>query len=136
MLDARVPVLALALLAAACGREAPERQEAAVLPPEPPRASVVAPAPTTYTCARGQSLQVSYPDPETALIAYGGRTFTLRRLPEPTGLRYVGDGREWVMSGADGSSSGSLRETQADSTLAGPLIAECSTVGGVTTTQP
>lgn len=120
------------LLAAACGQNVPEPREDAVLPPEPP--AVVAPAasaPTPYTCARGQELQARYPDPNTAVVVYAGRTFTLRRVPEQTGVRYIGDGREWRLSGADGSSDGTLRETQADSSLAGTLIAECSRAGGV-----
>lgn len=118
---------AAALLLAACGQDVPEARQDAVLPPEVADVVAVAPAPTNYTCAGGQPLQVTYPDPDTALINYAGRTFTLRRVADPYGLRYVGEGREW--------SGGTLRETQADSTLAGPLIAECSTVGGVET-QP
>jgi len=120
-------VLAAALLAAACGQDVPERREDAVLPPEPPAPVAVAPDPTNYTCAGGRPLQVAYPDPDTAVVTYAGRTFTLRRVADPDGLRYVGEGREW--------SGGTLRETQADSPVAGPLIAECSTVGGVET-QP
>ncbi len=135
MRDVRLAVLAAALLAAACGRDVPEAREDAVLPPEPPEVVAVTAVPVTYSCARGQTLQAVYPDAATAVVAYAGRTFTLKRVPEQSGARYVGEGREWRLSGADGSSDGTLRETQADSALAGTLIAECSTVGGVQT-QP
>ena len=131
MLRAAV-VLPLALLAAACGREVSEARRDAELPPEPPAAAPAAPpAVTNYTCANGQRLEARYPDPQTAVVAYGGRTFTLQRTPSETGALYAGEGRQWRSETSGGpSDEGTLRFIQPDSPVAGELIAECSTAGG------
>lgn len=135
MFDARALALAALLLVPACGRDVPEARKDAVLPPEAPAAALGTPAqasaPTTYTCAQGQTLQAAYPDPATAVVTYAGRSFTLGRVPEQSGARYLGQGREWFTPGSDGASDGTFRMELAERPLAGELIAECSTVGGV-----
>ena len=52
-----------------------------------------------YACGDGQALRASYPDSQTAVVEYQGRSRVMKTAPAADGVRYVGDGLQWWTQG-------------------------------------
>ena len=52
-----------------------------------------------YACDNGQAVRASYPDRDTALVEYQGRSRILKSARAASGARYVGDGLQWWTQG-------------------------------------
>ena len=124
-MDSRiVTVAALALAIAGCSRPA-ERQPVETAASAAPPAAAPAPPPTAasaptivYACANGVTARASYPDAQTAIVDYQGRTHEMK-LAAAGGARYVGDGLQWWTHG------------QAQAAVAPLGVAETMSKGGV-----
>ena len=89
---------ALTLAVAACERRVEPAPKPA--PAAAPAAPAVSSAATTvYACANGAAARASYPDAQTAIVDYQGRTYTLKATPAASGARYVGEGLQWWTQG-------------------------------------
>ena len=105
-------VLAVLTLVAGCEKPAE---------PAPPAAA----AEVAYACAGGQTLKASYPDSNTAVVTYGGQTFTLTIAQSASGSRYVGAGREWWIKAYPDREEGTLSPSSSGAAAGGPPIAVC-----------
>jgi membrane-bound inhibitor of C-type lysozyme len=121
---ASAAVSALALLAAAaCSPEA----GAPPVPVTPSPATAGTPAPpVSYACESGQSVTVAYPDTATALLAYNGRSYTLRTVQSASGARYAGSGLEWWSATRDGSESATLSRLGPNEDVGVAVLERCS----------
>jgi membrane-bound inhibitor of C-type lysozyme len=107
-MDPRIVTAAALMLAlAACSRPAERAEEtpASAAPPEPVMvtapAGATSAATTVFACANGETARAAYPDTETAIVEYQGRTHTLKAVPAASGARYIGEGLQWWTQGAD-----------------------------------
>lgn len=53
----------------------------------------------TYHCDDGHSVQASYPDTDSAVLALDGQTYHLHTAVSADGARYVGDTWQWWTKG-------------------------------------
>jgi membrane-bound inhibitor of C-type lysozyme len=93
-------------------RHAPEAPPAAAGPVNPD-ARV-----TAYACVDGQTITAGYPDRETAMVAYKGHAYTLKRAPSGSGARYTGYGLQWSTKGSHAQIA-ALRPGEETATAAG-----------------
>ena len=89
----------------------------AALPPAPVTAQTV-----TYHCEDGRTLQASYPDTDTAVLALDGRIHRLHIALSASGARYTGDGWQWWTKGLR---DGQLAPLQAGEKYASALGVAC-----------
>ena len=102
-LSAAVAVLGLA---GACTPPQEAQPPTPVTPSPQPQTGQV--PPVGYACESGQTIDVRYPDGETAQIAYKGQSYTLRSAPSASGARYSGSGLEWWATTREGRESATL----------------------------
>ncbi|CAN5437774.1 hypothetical protein BH10PSE4_BH10PSE4_25650 [soil metagenome] len=92
----RVALLLTGLLAvAACS----PKTEPATVRSAPEATRGVGAEVLVYQCDNGQALRASYPDRDTALVEYQGRSRILKSARAASGARYVGDSLQWWTQG-------------------------------------
>lgn len=123
--------LAVALMGAfalsACGQGATE-PPATVEPPVTPVAAPTGPLPPpiAYACQSDQSVQVQYPDSETAQVTWRGQAYTLRIAPSGSGARYVGSGLEWWTASRNGQENATLSRIDPNDQVGTTVLETCS----------
>ncbi|SEL03647.1 Membrane-bound inhibitor of C-type lysozyme [Colwellia chukchiensis] len=87
------------LLLTACGNVSDEKKPISIV--KPTVASV-----NNYYCESGESIKVSYPTNDIAIVQYQGMQYKMKIAVAASGARYVNDTFEWwskgVTSGAEG----------------------------------
>ncbi len=109
----RLPVwaaIAPAALLVACAQTAPT-------PVEPP--------PVFYACTSGSAAAASYPNTDSAVLRYQGRSHQLKIAPSASGARYVGEGLEWWTKGSGPGAMASVFAHLPDGS-SGPLRDSCT----------
>lgn len=91
-------------------------------PPPPSEGQAVEVA---YACGAGKMLTATYPDARTAVVTFGGQTFTLTLAEAYSGKRYIGSGREWRMKSYPDYEEGVLSPSPTGAAAGGPPIATC-----------
>lgn len=135
-----VVLLSASALLSACG--APEPEGPAPVEPSaapPPGAAVAASTgAVTYACESGQAVTATYPNADSAQIAYGGRTYATRRVQAASGARYVGEGVEWWTANRDGQEGATLSRLGPDGQMAVAVLERCTrpTAGAAPQTPP
>ena len=119
-LTAAVAVLGLA---AAC-TEPQEAQPPTPVTPSPQPPTPQAP-PVGYACESGQTVEVRYPDGDTAQIVYKGQSYILRSAPSASGARYTGSGLEWWTATREGRDSATLSRLDADEDVGVAVLERC-----------
>jgi len=124
-----------AALIAALGLAACEKPPA---PAPTPGTSEGHPVEISYDCGGGKVLKATYPDARTAVVNYGGQSFSLTLGEAASGSRYVGGGREWWLKTTPTGEVGTLSPSAGGAAAGGPPIATCAktTNTGSTGTPP
>lgn len=116
--------LIAAMAATACQRVdppvAPPAETAAPVATEPEVASV------GYACESGRTVSAQYTDQDTAMIAYEGRTATLKVAQSASGARYAGEGLEWWTATRDGQESATLSRLGPNDQVGTAVLERCS----------
>ena len=123
-----VVLLSASALLSACG--APEPEGPAPVEPSaapPPGAAVAASTgAVTYACESGQAVTATYPNADSAQIAYGGRTYATRSVQSASGARYIGDGVEWWTASRNGQEGATLSRLGPDGQTAVAVLEDGS----------
>lgn len=109
----------LGLTAAACSQE-----PAPAVPIEAPATPLA--AAVGYACESGKVVTATYPDTDTARVAYDGRDYVLASAVSASGARYAGQGLEWRTASRNGQESGTLSRLRPNDTTDGTIIERCS----------
>ncbi|WP_227370445.1 MliC family protein [Halomonas sp. M20] len=88
-------------------------------------AQTAAPKTYNYACESGETIAVSYPDPDSARMEYQGTTYSMQIAVSGSGARYVGSGLEWWAKGSGPGSHGTLFQHNADDTT-GERLESCT----------
>ncbi len=83
-----------------------------------------------FRCESGRSIEVSYPDTDSAIVVYEGRTFRMKIAVSASGARYVGEGMEWWSKGAGPGAEGSLFRADSEAGGSGDALELCREVAG------
>lgn len=78
-----------------------------------------------YVCESGETITVSYPDPDSAKVHYKGSTHAMQIAVSGSGARYVGNGLEWWTKGSGEGSDGLLFQHKDDDTT-GRSLESCT----------
>lgn len=79
---------------------------------------------SNYRCESGARIAAYYPNTDTAVIKYQGKSIALSNAVSASGARYVGAGLEWWTKGSGSGSSGMLLEHNTDGT-SGEVLELC-----------
>lgn len=101
--------VAPAVLLVACAQTAPTEAERPVL----------------YACTSGSAAAASYPNTDSAVLRYQGRSHQLKIAPSASGARYVGEGLEWWTKGSGPGAMASVFAHLPDGS-SGPLRDSCT----------
>ena len=99
-------------------------------PPAAPAPSESKPVEVSYGCDGGRTLVAAYPDARTAVVTFGGQTFTLTLAESASGSRYTGSGREWWVKTFPDREEGVLSPSPSGAAAGGPPIAVCRKAPG------
>ena len=135
-----VVLLSASALLSACGAPEPEGP-APVEPsaaPSPGAAVAASTGSVTYACESGQAVTATYPNADSAQIAYGGRTYATRSVQSASGARYIGDGVEWWTASRNGQEGATLSRLGPDGQTAVAVLERCTrpTAGSAPQTPP
>lgn len=86
-----------------------------------------------YQCDNGQTLRASYPDRDTALVEYQGRSRILKSGRAASGARYVGDSLQWWTQGL---ARGAVAPLAMGEDLASAVSVNCAVVPPPAVTAP
>lgn len=67
-----------------------------------------------YSCESGAEIRASYPDADSAMVEYQGRSHSMKTLVSASGARYADAALEWWTKGSGPGSTGTLFRHQAD----------------------
>lgn len=119
--SALVLMSCLGLTAGACSPEAPPTPKA------PAEAPVSQPAAAVgYACESGKTVAVTYPNADTARVAYDGRDYVMTSAVSASGARYAGQGLEWWTASRNGQESGTLSRLGSTDQAGGAVVERCS----------
>lgn len=120
--------LTLTVLGTACSKTEPEAPAAQAPAVEAPAATASAAAPDSrysYRCESGETIEVTYPNTESAHVQYKGQTLEMQIAVSGSGARYVGGDLEWWSKGSGAGSEGSLLRHLPDGTT-GDAVEVCT----------
>lgn len=102
-----------------------------------PTTSVATGAATTYACASGREITVSYPDATSIRLAYLGQDYAMVQVGVASGARYVGADMAWSTTVSDGLDHAVLSRAGADGSPGGVVLEQCARpVSGPDPVQP
>tara|TARA_R110002124_G_C8903348_1_gene509995 strand:+ start:149 stop:1084 length:936 start_codon:yes stop_codon:yes gene_type:complete len=94
-------------------------------------------AATTYACASGREITVSYPDATSIRLAYLGQDYAMVQVGVASGARYVGADMAWSTTVSDGLDHAVLSRAGADGSPGGVVLEQCARpVSGPDPVQP
>lgn len=81
---------------------------------------------TTYACASGREIIVSYPETTSIRLAYLGQDYDLVQVGAATGARYVGADMAWSTSVTGSLDNAVLSRVSADGSPGGAVLEQCA----------